>query len=73
MSFVELDICVLGDSFVLFETFPPYSAHVPFFNISYYSFTIIFVFASPLLLPCAKYPVWNTHLVHGIPVPYSSC
>ena len=27
--------------------------------------------ASLLLLPCARYTVWNTHLVHGISVPCS--
>ena len=29
----------------MFETFPPYSAHVPSFHISFYSLTIILVSA----------------------------
>ena len=28
---------------------------------------------SPLLLPCASYTVWDTYLVHGVPVPYCPC
>ena len=28
---------------------------------------------SPSLFPCARYSVWDTHLVHGIPVPYCPC
>ena len=26
---------------------------------------------SPLLFPCVRYPVWDTHYVHGIPGPRS--
>ena len=26
-----------------------------------------------LLFPCARYPVWETHLVHGFSVPCSLC
>ena len=29
--------------------------------------------ASSLQFPCARYTVRGTHLVHGIPVPYSQC
>ena len=51
------------------------SSHVPFFHISYYSSVIILVYASSstftLLFSCARYPVLNTHLAHGTPVPYS--
>ena len=36
---------VLGASYALFETFP-LRAHVPFFQISYYSIAIILVFVS---------------------------
>ena len=36
---------------------------------------LLFHLASSLLFPCARYPVWDTHPVHGIPVPavYTSC
>ena len=34
---------------------------------------LLFSLNSPLLFPCARYTVWDTHLVYGIPVPYSPC
>ena len=42
-SLGELYSYVLSASQALFGTFPPYSAHVPSFHISYYSLTIILV------------------------------
>ena len=71
-------VCLIygkGTRVPLFGTFPPFSAHVPSFHISYYSLTITLVSAPTscftLLFPCARYTVWDTHLVHVIPVPYS--
>ena len=38
--------------------------------VNYYS-CLLLTLPSPLLFPCTRYTVLDTHLVHGIPVPYS--
>ena len=34
---------------------------------------LILPLISAFLFPCARYSVWDIHLVHGIPVPYCPC
>ena len=56
---------------------------VPTFLSSIFHTTLLLSFlrlflpiVSPLLFPCARYPVWDTHLrylVHKISVPHSLC
>ena len=62
--------------FALLRTFP-FRAHVPSFQISYYSLTLflclLLSIASLLLFPCARYTLWDTQPVHGIPFPNSPC
>ena len=46
---------------------------LPVFLLFYnYYACLLLPLASPLLFPCARYTVWVTHLVHGIPIPYNS-
>ena len=51
----------------LFSTSP----HDPIFHNSYsfLFFCLLLPLSSPLLFPCARYPMWDTHPVNGIPVP----
>ena len=67
---------IIASSLAPVRDIPPYTAHLP----SIFHATLLLLFLpmlltliSPLLFPCVKYPVWNTHLVHGIPVPYCPC
>ena len=39
-----------------------------FIVLSHY-FCVFLPLAPPILFPYARYPMWDTHLVHGIPVP----
>ena len=41
----------------------------------FYYYSVIFMVSALISLspfPCAKYPVWDTHLVHEMPVPCST-
>ena len=59
---------------VLFGAFPPYSFH--FLSSIFYttlllvSLCLLLPLISPLLFPCARYPVSDPYLVLGIPGPY---
>ena len=45
--------------------------HSSDFLILFWSYSGVCFFLSPLTLPCAKFSLWDTDLVHGIPVPYA--